>query len=75
MTDIITFDREVVWNELLDRAREAGLNNEEAFHELVDDYFNERLQVGELDEDQDIHELAAEVKGRWADFKSDLGIE
>lgn len=70
----LTYDREETWNELLDRARESAVTDQEAFNELVDDYFEERLEVGEMDKDQDIHELAAEIKGRWEDFKGDLGI-
>ena len=74
MSQNIVFDRESAWGELLERARSQGITTAEAFHEMVDDYFNELLQVGELDEDQNIAELAAEYKERWEDFQKDLGI-
>lgn len=75
MTENLMFDRDEVWNELIDRARESGINNQEAFNELVDDYFMERLEVGELDKDQSIETLTQEFKGRWQDFATELGIE
>ncbi len=74
MVENLSYDRELVWSEIVERAREQAVTSQEAFHELVDDYFMERLEVGELDEDQNVQELAAEIKGRWEDFKIDLGI-
>ncbi len=67
-------DREEMWNELLRRGREQGINNPEAYHELVDDYLEERLEVGESHDDQNLIELATEFKSRWQDFAMDLGI-
>ncbi len=66
-------DRDQIWNELLNRARASGINNPEAFHELVDDYFEERLEVGESHDDQNLEELAAEFKTRWEEVAAELG--
>lgn len=74
MSENVIYNREEVWGELLERVRAQGISSEEAYHELVDDYFNERLEVGELDEDQNIAELAAEFKARWPDIQEETGI-
>ncbi len=74
MSENLIFDREEVWAELVERARAQAVTSAEAYHELVDDYFNERLEVGEFDDDQNIAELAAEYKDRWPDVQIELGI-
>ncbi|MEK7665498.1 MAG: hypothetical protein AAB337_01305 [Patescibacteria group bacterium] len=51
MSENVIYNREEVWDELLERVRAQGI-----------------AEVGELDEDQEIAELAAEFKERWGDI-------
>jgi hypothetical protein len=46
-----------------------GVNNKEAYDELVDGVINDRLQVGELHDDQNLDGVADRLKERWQEFE------
>lgn len=55
--------------ELKKRAKQELITSEDAYEELVDDLLAEKLEWGELNEDDDTQGLREDLIGRWQDVK------
>lgn len=55
--------------ELKKRAKNELVTSEDAYEELVDDLIAEKIEWGELNEDDDIQGLREDLIGRWPDVK------
>lgn len=74
MTKNLTLDPQDLFAELIDLARAQGITEDEQWHELVDTLLEEKLQVGEADEDNPIPTLKTTLIARWSEAKEALGI-
>jgi uncharacterized protein YihD (DUF1040 family) len=74
MTEFLNIDRQALFDELVERGRQQGINDQEAYNELCDDLLMERLEVGEADEDSNIIGLREQLKNRWPDYQEALGL-
>ncbi|MFA5188051.1 MAG: hypothetical protein WC460_01670 [Patescibacteria group bacterium] len=74
MTEFLSFDLQTAYNEIKKRAEEAPVTNKEAWDEMVDDYITERLEVGELDLDNDSQGMIEELKSMWSEYEKNLNI-
>ena len=74
MTEFLDIDREQLFQDLVERGRQQGITDEEAYHELCDDLVTELLEVGEMDKDSDTQGLIDHLKGRWPDFQEALSL-
>jgi hypothetical protein len=75
MTENLAFDPESLFQQVVERGRESGVAEQEAYDELVDDFVQEHVQVGEFDEDNDLPDLTEQLKTRWPDYKAALGLD
>ena len=57
MTEFLSFDLREAYNEIKERAEAAPVTNKEEWDEMVDDYITEKLEVGELNTDEDTEEM------------------
>lgn len=55
--------------ELKKRAKAELVTGEDAYEELVDDLLAEKVEWGELNEDDDTQGLREDLIGRWEDVK------
>ena len=74
MTQFLNIDREQLFQDLVERGRQQGVTDQEAYHELCDDLVAELLEVGEMDEDADTIGIVSHLKGRWPDFQEALSL-
>lgn len=74
MVEFLTVDPEELFTELVERGRQQGVVDQEAYNELCDDLLMERLEVGEADKDSNIIGLREQLKNRWPDYQEALGL-
>jgi hypothetical protein len=59
------FSVEEAFQEVLRRRREQGAYSEEEYDELVDEVLNEKLDHGELSDDDEVMEWKEQLQNRW----------
>lgn len=67
MENIIEPSTENLLLELKRRAKQELVMTEDAYEELVDELLAEKIEWGELDEDEDVQGLREDLIGRWPD--------
>ena len=72
MVEFISYNLEDLYEELVERAREAGVNAEEAWNELVEEVLDEHINWGEVDIDDDITGIREALQERWKEFSKGL---
>jgi hypothetical protein len=75
MTEFLTFDLNQTYAKIKELGEAQAVTNEEAYHELVEGYINERVDLGELDPDQDTEQIINELKSRWENYHDNLVIK
>jgi len=74
MTEFLSFDLQAAYNEIKERAEAAPVTDKEAWDEMVDDYITERLEVGELNKDDDSQGMIEQLKSMWLEYEKNLNI-
>jgi hypothetical protein len=74
MTEFLDFDLNQAYDEIKERAEAAPVTSKEAWDEMVDDYITERLEVGELNKDDETGDMIEGLKSRWAEYEKNLNI-
>jgi hypothetical protein len=69
MENVIEPSSENLLRELKKRAKGELINTEDAYEELVDDLIAEKIEWGELHEEDDTQGLREDLIGRWPDVK------
>lgn len=72
MTEFLTFDLDATFRSLQARMQEEGVFDKEAYDDLVDEVLEEKRELGELDDDNDLVEYAAKLKARWPEAEASL---
>lgn len=75
MTENIHVDRETIFQEVIERGRNEGIADREAFHDLVEEIIQEHLQVGEMHDDQPTVDISEQLKARWVDYVDAIGLD
>ena len=75
MVEFLSTNKQGIFEEIVERGRELGVENQEAYNDLCDDVVNEKLEVGEMDEDSDTIGLVEQLKGRWSEYTELLGLD
>lgn len=74
MTEFLSFDLNQAYNEIKERAEAAPVTDKEAWDEMVDDYITERLEVGELNKDDDSQGMIEQLKSMWTEYEKNMNI-
>jgi hypothetical protein len=74
MTEFLAFDLSQAYNEIKERAEAAPVTNKEEWDEIVDDYIMEKLEVGELNNDDETDDMIESLKSRWSEYEKNLNI-
>ena len=74
MTEFLSFDLQQAYNEIKERAEAAPVTDKAAWDEMVDDYITERLEVGELNKDDETDDMIENLKSRWSEYEKNLNI-
>ena len=72
MAEFFTFNINDVYAEIKKSAKNEPITNKEAWNSFVDQYVNEKVDIGELDPDQDIESIVENLQRRWPDYKESL---
>ncbi len=75
MVEFLESDRQAIFDEIVDRGREEGIVDQEAFHELVEEVIQEHLNVGEMHDDNSTVGLAEQFKARFQDYLDTVGLD
>lgn len=68
------FSQEGLFQEILERGRGQGITNQEAYNAFVDSLVQEKLQIGEMDSDQNLPGLTESLKDRWPDYQREIRL-
>lgn len=71
---ITTLTLEDLYLELSDLARDQGINEKEAWDELIDEVVEGHLDLGELDLEQDTEGMKELLRARWPAFKKESAV-
>lgn len=74
MVEYLAFDLNSAYQEIKERAEAAPVTNKEAWDEMVEDYINEKLGVGELDKDENTEGMIEDLKNMWLEYEKNLNI-
>lgn len=66
----LTFDLNQVFNEIITRLEEQGSFDQEAYFDMVEEVLEEKREVGELDDDQNIEEYEDKLRHRWPEAQA-----
>jgi len=70
-----TLNRNDLFVELSDLAREQGITSQEEWKDLVDEVIDAHTNLGELDKDQDLEGLATQLSDMWPEYAREAGPE
>ena len=74
MTEYLSFDLQQAYSEIKERAEAEPITDKEAWDSLVEEYINEKLDVGELDRDEDSQGMIEDLKSMWLEYEKNLNI-
>ena len=72
MTHMLAFDLESTFREIIARMETQGIFDREAYSDLVEEVLEEKREVGELDDDNNIEEYIEKLKMRWPEAEESL---
>ncbi|MEO5927881.1 MAG: hypothetical protein ABIO72_04125 [Patescibacteria group bacterium] len=70
-----TLNRDELFRELVELAKEEGVTSQEMWNELVDELLDSHLNIGEMDKDQDLEGLKVQLNGMWEEYKREAAPE
>lgn len=73
--EMFGFSLTEVFNEVLSRRQTQGAFGKEAYMELVDEVLEEKRELGEIDDDFDLHQAREDLLARWPEVAEADGIE
>lgn len=74
MTEFLDFNLNDAYNQIKEQAEASAITKKEAWDEMVDDYITERLEVGELNVDDDTDAMIEDLKAMWPEYEKNLNI-
>jgi len=74
MTEYLSFDLQQAYSEIKERAEAEPITDKEAWDSLVEEYINEKIDVGELDRDEDSQGMIEDLKSMWLEYEKNLNI-
>jgi len=74
MTQFLDFNLNKTYAEIKERAEALPVTSKEAWDDLVEEYVNEKQEVGELDIDEDSQGIIEDLKAMWPEYEKNLNI-
>jgi len=75
MTQFLTFDFNTAYAEIKERAEGQAIINKEAWSMIVEEYVNEKIDLGELDPDQNTELMESQLNAMWPEYEKNLKIK
>jgi hypothetical protein len=75
MAEYFGIDLEAVFQEIVEKGREEGIADQEAFNDLVDDVVEQHRDWGEMHDDSPTVGISEAMRARFADYKAALGLD
>lgn len=75
MVEFLEVDRESLFGEIVERGREQGISDQEAYGTLVNEVVEDHRSLGEIHDDSPTDDLVEQLRGRWMDYKEALGLD
>lgn len=75
MTEFLEFNLEQAFEEIKSRGEDQAVSTKEAYDELVEDYITEKLEVGELNVDEDTEGMIEDLKHLWPRYEENMNVE
>ena len=75
MTTFLNFDQNQAYIEIKQNAENQGVSTQEEWDSLVEDYVLEKVDIGELDSDQDLEQLKQNLKLKFSNYKEQLPVD
>ena len=72
MTQMLSFDLESTFREIIDRMERDGVYEHEAYDDLVEEVLEEKRETGELDDDANVQEYIEKLRHRWPEAETAL---
>ncbi|PJA45220.1 hypothetical protein CO174_04295 [Candidatus Uhrbacteria bacterium CG_4_9_14_3_um_filter_50_9] len=70
MTDNnLSFSMEALFQQLLQRGKEQGVTQQDAYNDLVEEVIENHRAIGEIDTDDATEDMEAQLRGRWLDYQ------
>ena len=66
----LSFDLNSVFNDVIARLQEQGSFDREAYADMVEEILEEKREVGELSDDNNIEEYEDKLKQRWPEAQA-----
>ena len=68
--DNITFDLNQVFHDVIARIQEEGAFDHDEFNDMVEEVLEEKIELGELSDDDDIDIFKEQLRARWPDAEA-----
>jgi len=75
MTEFLTFNLEQAYKEIKEQGQAQAITTKEAYDALVEDFINDKIDLGEIDSDQDTEQIINSLQSRWDDYHDNLMIK
>ena len=72
MTENLMIPQQELFEEIVKQALQEGVNNQEAYNQMVSDVIEEHRRVKELHDDQDLERIETEMQNRWPEYEERL---
>lgn len=66
----LTFNETEVFERLVEQGMVDGVNNQDAYNEMVDEFLEDMLRIGELNDDQNIDLHKENLRARWGEYEA-----
>jgi len=74
MTQFLDFNLNESYAEIKEQAEAMPVTSKEAWDDLVEEYVNEKISVGEFDKDEDSQGIIENLKAMWLEYEKNLNI-
>lgn len=72
---ILTLTIDNLYHEIVELAREQGVQTRELWNEIVDEVVEGHIDLGELDSDQNTEGMKEVLRAKWNTFKEEMAEE
>lgn len=74
MTKFLSFNLNEFYNEIKEKGEAEAVTSQEAYDELCDEFINDKIDIGEIDRDDDTEGMIEKLKGRWPEYEKNMVI-
>ena len=75
MVEFLDADREALFEEIVERGRQEGGTDQEAYHDLAEEVIQEHLNVGEMHDDSPTVDLVEQFRSRFTEYLDRVGLD